>query len=88
MLQAGAAVAPRSTLAFLSMLEPLSRQAKMILGLPLAMVALMTVPPLAREVGPALIGDGGMGTAHLTGLDLGLVSRMLVVQSRHLVDGI
>ncbi|TJZ84334.1 hypothetical protein [Paracoccus hibiscisoli] len=70
------------------MLEPLSRQAKMILGLPLAMVALMTVPTLARVVSPALIGDGGMGTAHLTGLDLTLVSRMLAVQSRHLVDRI
>lgn len=41
------AAEPLSTLAFPSMLEPLSRQAKMILGLPLAMVVLMTGLSLA-----------------------------------------
>lgn len=76
---AGAAAAPLSTLAFLYMLEPLSPQAKMVLGLPLAMVVLMTGPSLARVIGPSLIGDGGMAGVHLAGLGLALVSLMLVL---------
>ncbi len=75
---AGAAAAPLSTLAFLYMLEPLSPQAKMTLGLPLAMTVLMTGPTLARVVGPYLIGDGGMTAVHVTGLGMALVSLMLV----------
>lgn len=75
---AGAAAAPLSTLAFLYMLEPLSPQAKMVLGLPLAMVVLMTGPTLARVIGPALIGDGGLLGVHLVGLGMALVSLMLV----------
>ncbi|WP_411840480.1 MFS transporter [Paracoccus sp. ME4] len=75
---AGMAAAPLSTLAFLYMLEPLSPQAKMVLGLPLALVVLMAGPSLARVVGPSLIGDGGLAAVHLTGLGLALVSLMLV----------
>lgn len=76
---AGAAAAPLSTLAFLYMLEPLSPQAKMVLGLPLAMVVLMTGPALARVIGPSLIGDSSMAGVHLAGLGLALVSLMLVL---------
>ncbi|MBM3603534.1 MAG: MFS transporter [Alphaproteobacteria bacterium] len=76
---AGAAAAPLSTLAFLYMLEPLSPQAKMVLGLPLAMVVLMTGPLLARVIGPSLIGDGGMAGVHMAGLALALISLMLVL---------
>lgn len=76
---AGAAAAPLSTLAFLYMLEPLSPQAKMVLGLPLAMVVLMTGPSLARVIGPSLIGDGGMANVHMAGLGMALVSLMLVL---------
>lgn len=74
----GAAAAPLSTLAFLYMLEPLSPQWKMRLGLPMAMVVLMSGPSIARVAGPALLGEGGLLWVHLTGLGMALVSLMLV----------
>lgn len=74
----GAAAAPLSTLAFMYMLEPLSPEWKMRLGLPAAMAAMMAGPTLARVVSPALIGDGGLTGIHLTGLGLAMVSLMLV----------
>ncbi|MGR3199548.1 MAG: MFS transporter [Paracoccus sp. (in: a-proteobacteria)] len=74
----GMAAAPLSTLAFLYMLEPLSPQWKMRLGLPMTMVVLMSGPSIARVVAPALLGDGGLIWVHLTGLGMALVSLMLV----------
>ncbi|GHG20775.1 MFS transporter [Paracoccus aerius] len=74
----GAAAAPLSTLAFMYMLEPLSQQWKMRLGLPAAMAVMMSGPTLARVVSPALIGDGGLGGIHLTALGMAMVSLMLV----------
>ncbi|WP_338068142.1 MFS transporter, partial [Paracoccus siganidrum] len=74
----GAASAPLSTLAFMYMLEPLSQDGKMRLGLPAAMTALMTGPMLARVVSPALIGDGGLTWLHLVSLGLAMVSLALV----------
>ncbi len=74
----GAAAAPLSTLAFMYMLEPLSPQWKMRLGLPMAMAVLMAGPTLARVVSPALIGDGGLTWIHLTALGMAMVSLMLV----------
>ncbi|MCZ0960025.1 MFS transporter [Paracoccus benzoatiresistens] len=74
----GAAAAPLSTLAFMYMLEPLSQEWKMRLGLPAAMTAMMAGPTLARVVSPALIGDGGLTWVHLTALGMAMVSLMLV----------
>ncbi|MFC3167430.1 MFS transporter [Paracoccus fontiphilus] len=74
----GAAAAPLSTLAFMYMLEPLSPQWKMRLGLPAAMAVMMAGPTLARVVSPALIGDGGLTGIHLTALGMAMVSLMLV----------
>lgn len=74
----GAAAAPMSTLGFMYMLEPLSQQWKMRLGLPLAMAVMMSGPTLARVVSPALIGDGGLMGIHLTALGMAMVSLMLV----------
>lgn len=74
----GAAAAPLSTLAFMYMLEPLSPQWKMRLGLPAAMAVMMSGPVLARVVSPALIGDGGLTGIHLTALGMAMVSLMLV----------
>lgn len=74
----GAAAAPLSTLAFMYMLEPLSPQWKMRLGLPAAMTVMMSGPVLARVVSPALIGDGGLTGIHLTALGMAMVSLMLV----------
>ncbi|GGG81915.1 MFS transporter [Salipiger pallidus] len=70
----GAAAAPLSTLAFLYMLEPLAPQWKMKLGLPLALLLLMSGPSLARVISPALIGDGGLTWVHLTALGLAMAS--------------
>ena len=74
----GAAAAPLSTLAFMYMLEPLSPEWKMRLGLPAAMAVLMSGPTLARVVSPALIGDGGLSAIHLTALGMAMISLMLV----------
>lgn len=74
----GAAAAPLSTLAFMYMLEPLSPEWKMRLGLPAAMALLMSGPTLARVVSPALIGDGGLSAIHLTALGMAMMSLMLV----------
>ena len=52
---AGVTSAPLSTLAFLYFLEPLSREWKMRLGLPMALCLLMMGPSLARVISPALI---------------------------------
>ncbi|SIT15523.1 MFS transporter [Paracoccus saliphilus] len=77
-LLSGAAAASLSTLAFLYMLEPLSQQWKMRLGLPLAMAVIMSGPSLARVVSPALIGDGGLTWLHLTALGMAMLSLTLV----------
>ncbi len=77
-VMSGAAAAPLSTLAFLYMLEPLSPQWKMRLGLPIAMAVLMTGPTVARVISPVLIGDGTMTWVHLTALGMAMVSLALV----------
>ncbi|AZB57739.1 MFS transporter [Cereibacter sphaeroides] len=74
----GVASAPLSTLGFLYMLEPLSPQNKMRIGIPMVMAVLMGAPNLARVISPALIGDGGLWSVHLTTLGLALVSIALV----------
>ena len=74
----GAAAAPLSTLSFLYMLEPLSQQWKMRLGLPMVMTVMMAGPMLARVISPALIGDGGLTGVHLTALGLAMLSLTLV----------
>lgn len=79
---AGVTSAPLSTLAFLYFLEPLSREWKMRLGLPLALCLLMMGPSLARVISPALIGDGGLMRIHLLVLGMALVSLVLVYRLR------
>ncbi|MDH2326927.1 MFS transporter [Cereibacter sp. SYSU M97828] len=74
----GVASAPLSTLAFLYMIEPLSPQWKMRLGLPMALLFLMNAPSLARVISPALIGDGGLTAVHLTALGMAMCSVALV----------
>ena len=79
---AGVTSAPLSTLAFLYFLEPLPREWKMRLGLPMALSLLMVGPSLARAVSPALIGDGGLLGVHLLVLGLALISLVLVYRLR------
>ena len=79
---AGVTSAPLSTLAFLYFLEPLSREWKMRLGLPMALCLLMMGPSLARVISPALIGDGGLMRIHLLVLGMALVSLVLVYRLR------
>ena len=74
----GCAAAPLATLAFLYMLEPLPQQWKMRIGLPLALLFLMSAPNLARVISPALIGDGGLTWVHLVALGLAMMSMALV----------
>ena len=66
----GIASAPLSTLAFLYMLEPLSQQWKMRLGLPMALAFISVGPLLARVISPDLIGDGGLTWVHLVALGM------------------
>lgn len=79
---AGVTSAPLSTLAFLYFLEPLPREWKLRLGLPMALSLLMMGPSLARVISPALIGDGGLLRIHLLVLGLALVSLVLVYRLR------
>lgn len=79
---AGVTSAPLSTLAFLYFLEPLSREWKMRLGLPMALSLMMLGPSLARVISPSLIGDGGLLRVHLLVLGLALISLMLVYRLR------
>jgi len=74
----GIASAPLSTLAFLYMLEPLSQQWKMRLGLPMALAFISVGPLLARVISPDLIGDGGLTWVHLVALGLAMVALALV----------
>lgn len=74
----GCAAAPLATLAFLYMLEPLPQQWKMRIGLPLALLFLMSAPNLSRVISPALIGDGGLTWVHLVALALAMMSMGLV----------
>lgn len=74
----GIASAPLSTLAFLYMLEPLSQQWKMRLGLPMALAFISVGPLLARVISPDLIGDGGLTWVHLVALGMAMVSLAVV----------
>ncbi|QPM90409.1 efflux MFS transporter permease [Pseudooceanicola algae] len=74
----GAAAASLSTLAFLYMLEPLSRVWKIRGGLPMALALILSGSSLARVVSPALIGDGGLVGIHLTALGLAMLAATLV----------
>ena len=73
-LLSGGASAALSTLAFMYILEPLTPQWRMRLGLPVALAFLTMGPSLARVVSPALIGDGGLVRLHLMALGLAMVS--------------
>ena len=79
---AGVTSAPLSTLAFLYFLEPLSREWKMRLGLPIVLAMTGVGPHLARVISPSLIGDGGLLRVHLLVLGLALISLMLVYRLR------
>lgn len=74
----GVASAPLSTLGFLYMLEPLSPENKMRIGMPMVMAVLMGAPNLARVISPGLIGDGGLWGVHMATLGLALLSIALV----------
>ncbi|WP_157115359.1 MFS transporter [Paracoccus contaminans] len=75
---AGITSAPLSTLAFLYMLEGLSPQMKMRLGLPLVLTFIMVGSPLARALAPLLMGDGDWQVLHLVSLGMALASLALV----------
>ncbi|WP_051201601.1 efflux MFS transporter permease [Paracoccus aminophilus] len=74
----GMASAPLSTLAFLYMIEPLSPQWKMRLGMPLVMALSSVGPSLARVISPALFGDAGWTGVHLMTLGMAGVALALV----------
>ncbi|WP_411957592.1 MFS transporter [Paracoccus homiensis] len=74
----GAAAAPLSTLTFLYMMEPLSPQWRLRLGLPVVMTIILSGTPLARIVSPELIGDGSILSLHLVTLAMSMVSLGLV----------
>ncbi|WP_460274042.1 efflux MFS transporter permease [Celeribacter sp. ULVN23_4] len=74
----GIAAAPLSTLAFLYMLEPLSQNWKLRLGLPAALTAMMVGTPLSRVISPMLLGDGGLTLMHLCALGLAMIALSLV----------
>ncbi|MFC3061492.1 MFS transporter [Paenirhodobacter populi] len=74
----GSASASLSTLAFLYMIEPLSQQWRMRLGLPMALCFLAMGPSFARVISPALIGDGGLLRVHLMALGMALISLVSV----------
>lgn len=75
---AGMVSAPLSTLAFLYMLEPLSPQWKLKLGLPMVMSTISAGPMLARVISPALMGDMGWMPLHLMTLGLAAIALALV----------
>lgn len=75
---AGMASAPLSSLAFMYMLEPLSPQWKMRLGLPVVMATVALGPSLARVISPALMADAGWNALHVMTLGMAAVSLALV----------
>ncbi|EIE50859.1 putative transport protein transmembrane [Citreicella sp. 357] len=75
---AGCASAPLSTLAFLYMLEPLSPQKKMSVGLSAALTLIMLGPSLSRVVSPLLMADAGWTPLHVMGLGMALVCLSMV----------
>lgn len=75
---AGMVSAPLSTLAFLYMLEPLSPQWKLKLGLPMVMSTISAGPLLARVISPTLMGDMGWMPLHLMTLGLAAIALALV----------
>lgn len=74
----GAAAAPLSTLTFLYMMEPLSPQWRMRLGLPVVMTIILSGTPLARILSPLLTGDGSVLPLHMTTLAMSMISLGLV----------
>ncbi|WBU63855.1 MFS transporter [Paracoccus aerodenitrificans] len=75
---AGMVSAPLSTLAFLYMLEPLSPQWKLKLGLPMVLAMVSAGPMLARVISPALMADAGWGALHFMTLGMAAISLALV----------
>ena len=77
-LLSGIAAAPLSTLAFMYILEPLSQQKKLSLGLPLAMTFMSLGTPLGRALSPILLENSNWQNLLLIKLGMSMTCLALV----------
>jgi MFS family permease len=75
---AGMAAAPISSLAFLYILEPISPERKMNIGLCVALTALALPTPVAGLISPYLLQAGGLHMLYLVEMAVAMVSLALI----------
>lgn len=77
-LLSGISAAPLSTLAFMYMLQPLSQQNKLRVGLPLAMTFISLGTPLGRALSPYLLENGSWNNLLVIKLGMSMTCLALV----------